>query len=711
MRRAVLAAALSLLAAAAPARATDPPARPLPPEPAPSPAITADEIRWSVAWLADDARQGRETDTDSCREAARWIAARLEASGLEAPEEAPDHLLPWALPGGVPEPAGCSLELLRGGETKTLAYGKDFVAVEGTAAGTVEAPAAFAGYGITAPDLGYDDFSKNDAKGRVAFVFRHEPREKDPKSRWNGDRLTSHSWFLSKVRAAAKAGASAVVLVQDPLHHEEDALDLGRTGLREPLPLPLFLATRAVATEVLRGSGLSPEALQRSIDEGDAPVAADLGDLRVRLKATLRKASSENVVGVLRGSDPSLRDEWVVVGAHYDHVGRGQDGGLDRRQYGQIHNGADDNASGTAALLEVAGWFAGRPQRPRRSLLFVAFSGEEKGLLGSKAFVARGLVPGESVVCMVNLDMVGRYRPGQFEVVGASSGSTLRETVDRAAEGLGLEYRHTNSGLANSDGFSFYEAGIPTVFLFTGLHDEYHRPADDWWLVDPEGTARVADMAARITLALADAGGRPELRKVPPEEIPMRRTGRMILGVVLDEGATGGAVVGSVSRRSPADRAGIKAGDRIVSLGGREVKDAAGLRAALGFLRPGDGAPATLVRGDETLEVRIEFPAPPGPVFGVTWDDTGGGPGAAVREVAAGSVAEKAGVRPGDRIVAFGDREVGAAADLPRALRTASPGAKVKVRVLREGKPVDLEAEFPAAGARPPEEPEGGRKP
>jgi len=696
------AAAATLILAAASALASDPPSRPLPPEPKPSPEITAEEVRWNVSWLADDAREGRETDSEGCRESARWIAARMKQMGLAPAPGVESHLVSWYLPGGVPDPKGCSLEVVRGEETRAFAYGKEFVAVEGGAAGEVDAPAVFSGYGITAPDLGYDDYAKNDAKGRVAFVFRHEPREKDAASRWGGDRLTPHSWFQTKAAAAAKAGAAALVVVQDPLNHEDDGLDASATGLRGGLPLPLFFATRAVAEEVLRGTGLSPAALQRSIDEADAPAAVDTSGVRVRLKSRLRTSTSENVVGVLRGTDPVLREQWVVVGAHYDHVGRGQGGGMDPKQYGQVHNGADDNASGTAALLEVAGWFAGRKEGTRRSLLFAAYSGEEKGLLGSRALVQQGLPPRESIVCMVNLDMVGRYRPGQFEAVGAATGSTLRESVDRAAEGLGLEMRHTNSGLSSSDGFSYYQAEIPTVFFFTGLHDEYHRPADDWWLVDAEGAARVADLAARTARLLADDDGRPEFRKVPAEEMPLRRGGRVVLGVVLDEEAADGATVSSVSKRSPADRAGIRQGDRVVSLAGREVKDAEGLRSALRHVRPGETIEVRVVRGAETLALRVEFPGPPGPVFGVTWDETAG-EGALVREVAPGSVAEKAGVRPGDRIVSFGGKDVAGPADLPGALRGATAGTKVKVKVVREGKPVELEAEFPKV--------EGGKGP
>ncbi len=417
----------------------------------------------------------------------------------------------------------------------------------------------------------------------------------------------------------------------------------------------------------------------------------------------MRKQPSENVVGVLAGSDPKLREEWVVVGAHYDHVGKGEQGGADGRLRGQIHNGADDNASGSAALLEVAESFALAKERPRRSLLFIAFSGEEKGLLGSAAFCAKPLVPAGRIAAMVNLDMVGRYRPGQFEAVGAATGTTLCATVDRAATGLGLEYTHSNSGLSSSDGFSFYEVGVPTVFFFTGFHDEYHRPADDWWLLNAAGAAKVAELAARTARAVADDDGRPEFRKVDRSSMSLGRRGRVVLGVLLEEGGDGkGALVQSVSPRSPAAAGGLRDGDRVTSLGGREVKDADGLRVALDHVRPGDTVAVKVARGEASLDLSVAFPAPPGPVFGVTFSAEGDGSrGAAIQEVAPGSVAEAAGVKPGDRILAFAGKDVPDGAALPGILRAAKAGDRVKVKVLRDAKEVELEAVFPKQGGAP----------
>ncbi len=679
------------------AAAGNPPLHPLPPEPEHVRAITPAEFLWAAAWLSDDARTGRDTASPGGREAAAWIARRMKTMGLEEAEGAPGYLRSWEF-GSEPVPEECSLSVSREGEeARTFAYGTDFILMGGAAPQPLDAPVVFAGYGIKAPSLKYDDFAGLDCKGKVVVAFRHEPRERDPKSRWDGDRASRWSWFFAKVETARVAGAAAIVFVNDPNNHPTDPLDaVAVGGPREPA-IPVLFAKRDFAAEILRGTGWTPECLQEAIDLGDAPVPVRTDAPRVRLRAGRRTLPADNVCGVLRGSDPVLRDEWVVVGAHDDHVGLGQGGGLNPRLWGQIHNGADDNASGTAAMLEVAESFAMATDRPKRSLLFLAFSGEEKGLLGSMAYVKKPLFPVDRIAAMINLDMVGRYRPGQLEAVAAETGSTLKEIVDRAAEGLGLEYRHTNEGLASSDGLSFYMAKVPTLFLFTGLHDDYHRPSDDWWLLNAEGAAKVAEWAARTARLLADAEGRPQFHPVRVQAVGMGN--RVILGVVPSDAPDGkGALLDEVSQRSPAANAGMKAGDRIVSFSGKPVHSADELRAALDRVRPGATEAAEVVRGEASLALSVVFPAPPGPVFGITFDREGDGkPGVLVQDVAAGSVAETAGVKSGDRILSFAGKEVGDGSVLPGMLRAAKPGDKVKVKVARDGKEVEMEAAYPDA--------------
>ena len=697
----ILGVALLLLAAPAlPGDGTEKapaaPERPLPAEPTHSAAITPAEFLWQAAWLSDDARAGRDTGSEGCRAAADWIAARMKAMGLEAPAWAPGYRWSWDFEAQAVK-EHCLLEVAReGGKARAFALGTDWNHIMGPAVESIEGPVVFAGYGIKAPKLEYDDYAGVEVTGKIVLALRHEPREKDASSRWNGDRATIWSSFYAKALAAQAAGAAALVVVNDPLNHETDKLDSGGGGVG-PVKIPVLFASRAFAEEVLAGTGADLAARQKAIDEKDAPASTKTA-ATVRMKVVTRMTKSECICGVVPGSDPKLRDEVIVVGAHYDHVGIGQSGTLDARAAGQIHNGADDNASGTACMLEVAEAIGLAKERPRRTVLFLAFSGEERGLLGSAAWVKAAPVPLDRIVAMINLDMVGRYRPGMLDVVAAESGTTLKATVDAAAEGLGLQYRHTNEGITDSDGYCFFRAKVPTLFFFTGLHDEYHRPPDDWWLLNAEGGAKIASWTERTVRRLDADDARPAYVAVQPR--PLNRGNRVVLGVTTSDAPGGkGAVVDTVSGNSPAQRAGMKAGDRIVAVGEREVKDAAGLRAALAFSKAGDTVALKVVRGEKTETLSVTFGAGRrGAVFGVSFDAEGDGKkGALVQDVAGGSVAEAAGVKAGDRILAFGGKEVADGAALPELLRGANAGDKVIVKVLRDGKELELEASYPPA--------------
>ncbi|MHC4924578.1 MAG: M28 family peptidase, partial [Planctomycetota bacterium] len=362
-----LLAALALLAAI-PASASE--SRPLPEKPEPVAEITREEFLYNNAWLSDDERQGREAGTEGCRAAAAWISQRLEDLGLEAPEGATGHFQPWNLPGGRLDAEATSMAVTGGGETETFSHGEDFVDMVSRRSWKVEAPVAFAGYGITLQDKSYDDYGDIDVKGKAVLVMRHEPRERDKEAkRWAGDRNTGHSWFVRKAQVAHRNGAAAVIIVTDPLNHETESISTTGVGRGNYPDLPVVIVTWKVADRLLAGSGTTLKELQKSIDDADAPASRILEGATASFNLVVEPIPTENVLAVLPGSDPELKDEYVVVGAHYDHVGLGVGGGLNRNDWGQIHNGADDNASGTSALLEIAGHFAMTENKPRRSLL------------------------------------------------------------------------------------------------------------------------------------------------------------------------------------------------------------------------------------------------------------------------------------------------------------------------------------------------------
>jgi hypothetical protein len=314
---------------------------------------------------------------------------------------------------------------------------------------------------------------------------------------------------------------------------------------------------------------------------------------------------SQNVVALLRGTDAALANEYVVIGAHFDHLGRSGASALDPDSAEAIRNGADDNASGTAAVMELARLLA--RHAPRRSVIFVTFSGEELGLLGSQRFVDRSPVPIDRVVAMLNFDMVGRLRNDRVIVYGVETATEMRALVDSAATATGLEVRGVGDGFGPSDHSSFYGRGIPVLHFFTDLHEDYHRATDDADKVSAAGVGRVVGLAERVVRAIADRDERLTLVRVS-RPAPVAGSGRgrdVYLGSIPDMSApeTPGVRLTGVRVDSPADKAGLKAGDIIVEFDGKTVKDLYQYTDALQARKPGDTVKIVVLRGGARVEL------------------------------------------------------------------------------------------------------------
>lgn len=319
---------------------------------------------------------------------------------------------------------------------------------------------------------------------------------------------------------------------------------------------------------------------------------------------------TQNVVALLRGRDPALRNEYVVIGAHFDHLGRSSVFALDPEAGDAIRNGADDNASGTAAVLDLARMFAANP--PRRSLIFINFSAEELGVLGSSWFVNHPPVPLDRIVAMINFDMVGRLRNDKLIVYGTSTATELKGILDSTnavAGNAALRVTGTGDGYGPSDQSSFYAKDIPVLHFFTDLHDDYHRATDDADKINAGGEARVVDLALRVARSIADRPARLTfVRIAPPARTSMSEEGRQTyLGTVPDMAAseTKGLLLTGVRPGSPADLGGLKAGDLIVELGGAAVKDLYSYSDALYSHKPGDVVKIVVLRGSERLELTV----------------------------------------------------------------------------------------------------------
>ena len=556
----------------------------------------ADLLR-HVEVLAAPAMEGRASGTPGGERAAAYIAAEFARAGLKPAGDGGGFLQPFDVVTGIRlGPANAlALEGLPAPLPRPPAVGQDFIPLSFSAEGSVEGEVLFVGYGITAPDLGYDDYAGQDATGKVVLVMTHEPRERDEASPFRRPEAYRHTEARTKVTNAREHGAVAVLLVRDPNNHKDEADDLiGLRGASSSRSSVLAVnITQAFADRLLGAAGTRLSDLQAAIDANLTPRSLPLPGVRARLGVDVirERGRTANVVGILPGRDPALGEEAVVIGAHYDHLGRGGEASLAPDAFGTIHPGADDNASGTAVLIGLARAFAAAGGA-RRTLVFAAFAGEEMGLLGSSFYTRNPPLPLEKAAAMLNLDMVGRLREGKVLVGGVESAQEWPGILRAAARGLGLNLVMRGDAYGPSDHTPFALKERPVLFFFTGPHSDYHRPSDTADKINVAGLGQVATLVYRTAATVAGEPAPPAFVRATGRP-PAAREGRgygPYFGSIPDFGATEaqGVLLGGVRPGSPAERAGLRAGDVIVRFGGVRVTNLEDLVYALRAKRAGD---------------------------------------------------------------------------------------------------------------------------
>jgi hypothetical protein len=515
--------------------------------------------------------EGRRSGTPGGDRAARHLAAALASYGLRPGGDAGTYLQSFVVATGtrLAQPTAIALSAADG---PVFALATEWTPHGGSPNADLAADLVFAGHGVAAPERGHDDYAGLDVRGKIVVVRGDTPP----------DLASNRPTRLDRLIAAREHGAAALLLVDERL----PSLDATATRV----DLPSGTITPAVAAALSAHPGVP---------------------LRLRIALGREDRTASNVVGILPGTDPALAGEAVVVGAHYDHLGR---------EHGVLHPGADDNASGTAVVLGLARAFAAAGGAPR-TLVFVLFGAEELGLVGSRHFVTHPAVPMERTVAMLNFDMVGRLRNDRLWVSGVDSGTAMRGVVIQAAAGESLAVEARGTPYAPSDHVRFYSAGAPVLFFYTGQHEDYHRPGDTADKINAPGMARIAAMGAGVIERLA-GGPRPVYVKVAPPERPsavasapagsMPRTpppGTALFGVIGDgRGEADGVRVGGVMPGSAAARAGLAEGDVIVRFAGTSVTTFDELRGAVQARRPGDRVSVVFLRdgraraGSETLD-------------------------------------------------------------------------------------------------------------
>ncbi len=572
----------------------------------------ADSTRYlnDIKTLSAPDMEGRGAGTKGLERATKFLEHRYKSLGLK-PAGTDGYLQPFTVTTGAKLKSDNEFVVDEAGKKKQpLTLNQDFVPVSFSSSGSLTAPVVFAGYGASADEFGYDDYAGLDVKDKIVVVLRYEPDVFGVKSGQHG--LTQHSQLITKAINARNHGAKAVIVVNGKLADGEEDLLMRFGGVSGPQDVGIMLlqVKNAVAESWFAVAGKSLLGAQQQInhlgkpDSFAFPATLELS-LKVDIEAT--HARVDNVLAYL----PGKTDEYVIIGAHYDHLGRGDSNSLAPSQIGQIHPGADDNASGTAGVLELARLFAPMKGQLDRGILFMSFSGEELGLLGSAEWVKEPTLPLDKCVAMLNMDMIGRIKDNKVYIGGVGTGSTFKAILEQAQkQETDFKIEYSAGGYAASDHTSFVAKKIPVLFFFSGLHSDYHKPSDTWDKINAASAAQLVDLVGDVALQLADAPSRPTFVTVV-EDKPVSSGGAgygPYFGSIPDFGEVkDGVRFSDVRPGSPAAKAGLKAGDILVQFGDKPIHNLYDFTDALRRSKVGEVVEVRVLRDGKPITASVKL--------------------------------------------------------------------------------------------------------
>lgn len=580
-----------------------------------SPEIRSDELRSHVGMLTDDFLEGRLTGSPGAEKAALFISSYFQGIGLAPLPAHTNYYQPFEFSSGVrvlTNQNTASLATATNAPHQPLALDKDFRPLAFTANGSVEGEVVFAGYGLSVPGKlgeGYDSYAGLDVSNKVVLVLRYVPEEAEPKRR---QELNRYAGLRYKALIARNRGAKALLVVTGPTSPNPGELArlTFETGASHS-GIVCASINGDVAAKLFAAAGKDLKKTQAALDKEDphAEGAFALKGVSVKLTAAVEhvKKSDRNVLAHI---PPVGTKEYVIVGAHYDHLGHGETGGFARKdEEGKVHPGADDNASGTAALLELAGAISAQASLEktafRRGILFAAWSGEEVGLIGSSHFAERPPVPLSNVVAYVNFDMVGRLRDNKLNLQGIGSSPAWRKLIEKRNVAAGFNLTLQEDPYLPTDTTPFYPKNVPVIAFFTGSHEEYHRPADKPDTLNYEGLERVAKFARDLVNDLASGPERPAYAKVEKRDGGGGREQlRAYLGTIPDYAQeVVGVKLSGTRGGSPAEKAGLKAGDIIVEFAGQKIANIYDYTYAMDAVKIGQPVKVIVLRAGKRVEL------------------------------------------------------------------------------------------------------------
>lgn len=599
-------------------------------------------LREHVTYLASEELEGRKTGEKGGTFAAGYVANMFQRfklqPGFSGADGRKSFLQPFEFISGV-EPGDANYFTVNGEAVEREAHWMPIGFSPNAEISNV--PIVFAGFGITAADLDYDDYDGLDPRGKIVLVLAGTPDSGNPHSGFG--RFGIHA----KSNLAKEKGAVAMVVISNTPDFADEKLAMRFDQRLGDLALPSIVVSRSAASGLLGTDLAGLKEIETWIERrAEAPDSvrirlADPPDLDASLSVEIvkKKAEAYNVIGIIPGRDKALRDEAIVIGAHYDHLGRGGESSL-APDSTEIHHGADDNASGTSSLLELARQMR-KAKDNKRTIIFIAFGGEEEGLLGSKAYVENPAFPLENTIAMINMDMVGRLKNDKLTIGGIGTADVWKDLVERLNSGTlnsdGLKARKlpepkipgeaqasvvmasvassaifdlqlNQDGFGPSDHSSFYGKKVPVLFFFTGTHEDYHKPSDTSDKINYGGLAKINGFVAEIVNYLDARSEAPVYKVAESSSMGASRRGfNVSLGTIpsYSDSANDGLAIDGVRADSPAAKAGLESGDKIIKLAGREIKNISDYMFVLGEMKAGEEYEVTVLRGEERIVLTI----------------------------------------------------------------------------------------------------------
>ena len=566
--------------------------------------ITEDEIMNHIRFLSHENREGRLPGTRGSKDAIAYLIKNFKSYGVK-PAFGKSYTQPFNIKTGI-----------QLGSLNNLVINKDTMAVESdylplffSANGSFSGEVVFAGYGfqINEKELQWDDYKGLDVKDKWVIVMRHSPERNQPHSIY-----APHSPLHKKMLVAKDNGAKGIIFVSQI--EDEELYPLRYVSGFKNNEAPAIILSKNIANRIFERVGWSTKKIQDEMNQNLKPLSFQLGVLNINVSIDLEPVVKKgaNVVGEIRSRNREFRDEYVLIGAHFDHLGMGGAGSGSRKpEENQIHPGADDNASGTAGLLELAQKLSANINSLKRSVLFVGFDAEEKGLLGSKHFIESSPIKIENITTMINMDMIGRMSDSSYTVGGVGTSPSFEYLLDSLKTGRSFDLIMNKPGFGPSDHATFYTKNIPVLFFFSGVHDEYHTPADTWQLINLQGEKHILNFIYDLTYYLSRYPNRPVFQEAGPKKGQMGSPKKFTVtfGIMPSYSSTEkGLEVDGISKSDgPAAIAGIKKGDVIKSINEKSISDIYEYMDRLSTLKPGMTVPVLIERDGEKILLDVTF--------------------------------------------------------------------------------------------------------